>query len=51
MLPEKLIFETSCKQGAVRAVRFNCKTFYIFTIFLDRLYLNKVYDNLVWLIA
>lgn len=25
MLPEKLIYEISCKQGALRAVRFNCK--------------------------
>lgn len=25
MLPEKLIYEISCKQGALRAVRFNSK--------------------------
>ncbi|XP_022314567.2 tyrosine-protein kinase transmembrane receptor Ror2-like [Crassostrea virginica] len=36
MLPEKLIFETSCKQGAVRAVRFNCDGNYCLTCGSDK---------------
>lgn len=36
MLPEKLIYEISCKQGALRAVRFNCDGNYCLTCGSDK---------------